>query len=133
MDKSANTPAALLKNLIGFDCTTEPAEPLATALRQVFPHIDSDGTTAAAIIGMLYLSHIKRQLPIHILRAYCTAVREETATFSFDCRLYEKITAAMPFHDDICPVQMLDAHCTPCQENVTREDIDDALDFYTNR
>lgn len=133
MEALADNPAILLKELTRLQNANAIANPLATALHSTFPQADDNEIMAAAIICALYLSHIKEQLPIHILRTYCTAVKETTATIPFDCRMYDSITAALPLHNDTCPMLLLDTNGIPRSRNITRQDIYDALDFYTNR
>ena len=101
---------------------------IATALSL---HKDA-GTYAAAAICILYLSHYKYGFPISKLRTFYTNIKEETTLPLFDCKAYNGILQAM---SDRQPdnFELMDDRCNIRETQLTKAEIFEALDFYTNQ
>lgn len=106
-------------------------EPLYSALRQTFASTDEEIIEAAAIIGMLYLSHRLVKYPQTRLRTFCCNLREEYAPLPLDCRHYDEvcsaITGGLP-----TSAMLIDESLLPKRVLIGKEHILEALDFISN-
>lgn len=106
-------------------------EPLNSALRQTFAAIDEECIEAAAIIGMLYLSHRLVKYPQTKLRTYCCNLREEYPSLPLDCRHYDEICSAIAGGLPTNAI-LINESLVPKEILIDKEQILEALDFISN-
>ena len=106
-------------------------EPFATAFSRLYKGC-ADEVTAASFTCSLFLSAILEEYPTTQLHTFVHHVQEHYGRFSFNCNMYETIFGAMDARhlQDVC---LLNGDRRPTYHVCSKEDIFEALDFYTNR
>ncbi len=106
--------------------------PLKEAFTRCFENMETTRCNATAIICLLYLSHRLAGFPIEKLRMAIYNIQENCPLLEFNCSHYDKIVACTD--DDKCKqVLLYDKECHIGYFPITKNDIQEMLDFYTNR
>ncbi len=119
------------EKIIGSQPPQNFGEPFFTAFSILY-NGNKNEITAAAYTCALFLSVILEEYPTARLHTFVHHVQENYTRFSFNCKMYDSIFNEMD-------KKMLQAVCLlqPNNHSTTREcnkeDIFEALDFYTNR
>ena len=87
---------------------------------------------AASYICSLFLSAILLGFPTEKLHTYVHYVQENHTRFAFNCKMYDIIYAHMK-EEALAAVTLLDADSRAVPRRCLKEDVFEALDFYTNR
>ncbi len=122
----------LIKLITGRECNTTFGTQLSKAFSNAFPGTCNDATESAGIECMLYLSHFKAGFPLQALRTFHTNIKEDISPFSFNCKQYEKIYSLIP-HEALNNAILLDKDAEEKIFTLTKQDILEALDFFTNQ
>lgn len=112
-----------------------PESPFANRLQKAFSHIfacKKEEAEAAAIICVLYISHLKTEFPSDKLSNCIYNIEDCIKRIYFDCNKYETITAQIA-DDDYRKAALLNQDSRIIVYEIKKEDLIDALDFYTNR
>lgn len=125
-----NNPFELLSLITARESDKRFGTAIAQALANTFGEKATDTDYAAAgIICTLFLSSMLAGFPTIKLHTYVRNYRDENSIFSFDCKSYDTILA------NIKNKQMLliDSDFNYTLRNVSRQEISEALDFFTNQ
>lgn len=109
----------------------EFGEPFISAFKALDQREENE-VKAAAYICSLFLSTIKAGFPtdkFHILVHY---IHENYSRFYFDCRMYDKIVGQIS-DEALKKVIIIDKALNTVEKECSKNDIEAALDFYTNR
>lgn len=106
-------------------------EPFATAFAKLYNGNEEEIATAAYTCS-LFLSALFEKYPTDRLHTFVHHVQENYSRFSFNCSMYETIFKEMD-EKSLRTVCLLNICNTPTVHNCSKEDIFEALDFYTNR
>ena len=123
----------LIKSVTGKECNIKSIETLERAIATglSLPD-DKENTYAVAAICILYLSHYKLRFPAIKLRAFYTNIREELSLPLFDCKSYNLILANIN-DNELDVFELIDNNGNIKQVTITKQEIFEALDFYTNQ
>ena len=106
-------------------------EPFATAFSALY-NGDNEEIVTAAYICSLFLSAIMEGYPTSKLHTFVHHAQENYKRFTFNCNMYESIFKEMS-QEKLKSVCLLSCdNCTIIRE-CKKEEIFEALDFYTNR
>lgn len=119
------------------DTVTEvfPKSSFGDRLQQAFSRIfacKEEEAEAAAVICLLYISHRKAEFPLEKLSSCIYNIEENIQRIYFDCNKYERITALIP-EEDYRETVLLNRHSQTVTYEITKDDLIEAFDFYTNR
>lgn len=121
----------ILHTIIGGEAEERFGEPLFSALRYALTECNKEGIHSAAIVCMLYISHFKCGFPLDKLRKYNYYIRENMQLPHFDCRMYDKILGNIK-EEELSSVILIDETGFR-SDSVTKSELSEALDFYTNQ
>ncbi len=127
-----NITEKLLHSIIGTEHYIKSIDTLKQALDTALQPRDNEDTYAAATICILYLSHYKLKFPASKLRTLYTNIKEETSLPLFDCKRYSSILSAID-EASLQEFELIDNGYNIKRLPVTRQEIFEALDFYTNQ
>ena len=102
------------------------------ALKKELTQCDDKAIYAVAAICTLYISHFRAAFPMQKLRTFNTNIRQEITLPLFDCRLYNTILSSVP-EESLESVELFDAKNNIKSVPLKKQDIIEALDFYTNQ
>jgi hypothetical protein len=123
--------AVCFEKIVGIEPPDGFGEPFIAAFSALYKGERSE-ILAAAYICSLFLSAIHAEFPTMRLHTFTNYVHENYTRFSFNCKMYDAIFAQMKVSDDFATV-LLDSNAGLTLINCSKEDVFDALDFYTNR
>ena len=106
-------------------------EPFATAFSALYKG-DKEEIAAAAYTCSLFLSAILEQFPTEKLHIFVHNIQENYRRFSFNCKMYDTILAHMKA-EHLTSTPLLNCDSSPITRECRKEEIFEALDFYTNR
>ncbi|MBQ5895237.1 MAG: hypothetical protein IIW75_01560 [Bacteroidaceae bacterium] len=106
-------------------------EPFITAFSALYKG-DRDEITVAAYTCSLFLSAILTGFPTAKLHTFVHNVQENHRHFSFNCKMYDTILAHMKA-EHLTSTPLLNCDSSPITRKCRKEEIFEALDFYTNR
>lgn len=106
-------------------------EPFISALSALYKG-GKDEIEAASYICSLFLSAILLGFPTSRMHLFVHCVQENYSRFSFNCKMYDTIFALMK-EDSLSAMVLLDADSRAAICECRKEDVFEALDFYTNR
>ena len=106
-------------------------EPFISAFSVLY-NGDKNEIEAASYICSLFLSVILLGYPTSKLHLFVHNVQENYTRFSFNCKMYDAIFAHMN-EESLSATVLLDANSNTVVLQCSKEDIFEALDFYTNR
>lgn len=106
-------------------------EPFFTAFSSLYNSGKSE-VTIAAYTCSLFLSAIIAQFSTSRLHTFVHYIQENYSRFSFNCEMYDTIFARMQ-EEQLSEVILLNKNAQPETHRCSKEDVYDALDFYTNR
>ncbi len=130
--KRDNQGRELLSQITGKSINITFGAPLSDAFSNAFPNASNEANEVVGIICMLYLSHFIAGFPLPALRAFITNIKEEVSLFSFNCKLYEKIYSEIA-PESLNAVLLIDEDYEEKIFALTKHDIFEAFDFYTNQ
>ena len=87
---------------------------------------------AAAYTCSLFLSCLLYKMPTEILHTFVYYTKERFCRFSFNCNMYETLFSKMEIND-LQDVHLLNGKQESVTCTLTRKEIFEAFDFYTNR
>ena len=126
-----NSVAGCFEKIIGIRPPEGFGEPFIAAFSALYKG-ERDEILAAAYICSLFLSAIHAGFPTTKLHTFTNHVHENFARFSLNCKMYDVIFAQMKKSDNLA-ILLLDSNTGFCLSSCCKEDVFDALDFYTNR
>lgn len=106
--------------------------PLETSFKEFFSAYTAEECKAAAAICMLYISYRKSGFPSDKLRSCICNIDENISKIYFNCNHYDKIMEYIP-QEMLHYVPLYNSECSIEHATLTKEDILNAFDFYTNR
>ena len=106
-------------------------EPFTTAFSALYQG-DKDEISAAAYTCSLFLSAILVQFPTEKLHTFVHNIQENHKRFSFNCKMYDTIFAQMKA-EHLAKTILIGSDSSTTILECRKEDIFEALDFYTNR
>ena len=106
-------------------------EPFATAFSTLYKG-DKEEIVTAAYICSLFLSAILEGYPTTKLHTFVHYIQEKCRRFTFNCNMYERIFNKISL-EQIKTVPLLRSDNQTTVRECSKEDIFEALDFYTNR
>jgi hypothetical protein len=121
----------ILEKICGKRIQSVLGEPFTKAFKS-FNHLEDDVVIAASYTCSLFLSAIKNNFPKEKFHTFVHCMQENYGRFSFDCKMYDRIIEKMG-DNAIGKVTLLDEDCNANETRCSRDDITEALDFYTNR
>lgn len=125
-----NHPFELLSTITAQPANKEFGRPIAQAMQAAFGNAAGEEEyTAAGIICTLFLSAILAEFPTMKLHTYVKNYNDGNRPFSFDCKSYDKIA------DNISNYRLLliDKDMQYTKREITKQDLLESLDFFTNR
>ncbi len=126
MDK----PFELLSQITAQPADKRMGSTIALALQATFGNRASDSDyTAAGIICTLFLSAILEGFPTIKLHTYVRNYREESSLFTFDCKSYDTIIANISNYN----LLLIDKNIKYTEKKVSKQEILESLDFFTNQ
>lgn len=106
-------------------------EPFATAFSALY-NGDNEEIVTAAYICSLFLSAIMEGYPTSKLHTFVHHAQENYKRFTFNCNMYESIFKEMS-QEKLKSVCLLSCDNRTIIRECKKEEIFEALDFYTNR
>ena len=119
------------EKIIGTPAPQKFGEPFFTAFSRLY-NGSKEEITAAAYTCALFLSVILEEYPTAKLHTFVHHVQENYTRFSFNCKMYDSIFNEMN-EEMLTAVALLKADNHSTTRECNKEDIFEALDFYTNR
>ena len=106
-------------------------EPFISAFSALYKG-ERNEVEAASYICSLFLSAIMSGFPIPRMHLFVHCIQENYSRFSFNCKMYDAIFAHMK-EESLSAVSLLDSDSQVVICKCCKEDVFEALDFYTNR
>lgn len=107
-------------------------EPFLSAFKSINKDGDEEELLSAAFICSLFLSVIMEDFPTGKLNIFVRYTRDNCSRFIFDCKMYDTIFRSIQA-EELKHVALIDKTGTTCFRECNKQDIFEALDFYTNR
>jgi hypothetical protein len=127
-----NISTKLLVTIIKRECKLNIIDTLDRAIASSLQTPCNEGTYAAAIICSLYLSHYKLKFPVSKLRTFYTNIKDEVRLPLFDCKSYNIILSTIN-DEELTNSELIDENGNITHQPLTKAEIFEALDFYTNQ
>ena len=126
-----NDIAEILKKITGRRTPDKFGQPFIKIFEQAYSG-NKEEILAASYTCSLFLSCLIAKMPSEPLRTFTYYTKERCSRFSFNCNMYETLFAKVEECDlnDIC---LLDGNKEESYRTLTKQDIFEAFDFYTNQ
>ena len=119
------------EKIVGITPPAEFGEPFATAFSKLY-NGEEEEITAAALLCSLFLSAIFEGFPTSRLHTFAHYAQENNRRFSFNCNMYETIFKEMDIENTQGVCMLNNSNQTKIRK-CSKNDIFEALDFYSNR
>ena len=107
-------------------------EPFMHAFAATYTAGNNEEITVAAYICSLFLSAIFEGFPTERLHTFVNYTKEHCCRFTFDCRMYDTLLDRMD-EESLKHVALMNIDGSTIFRQCSKDDIKEALDFYTNR
>ncbi|MBR2638323.1 MAG: hypothetical protein IKD40_05735 [Bacteroidaceae bacterium] len=122
----------ILNKVIGENKRANIIDIFYIALKEQFPEQHHEAIYAVSTICSLYISHFRCGFPVMKMRTFNTNIRQEVELPIFDCKIYSSILSSIP-EERLINIELYNANCTIEERTLKKQDIIEALDFYTNQ